>query len=219
MRQAFSETRIQNVKHGGIILNDKIDAYPLHWPDGWPRTKLHLREHSKFKSTFAVAKDQLFEEVSRLRGKYFYGADPILSTNISLRLDGLPYANQSNPDDPGVAIYFVYKSQNYCFACDKYKTVWENMVAIRKTIEAIRGIERWGASDMMNRAFQGFVAIESKPKKTWFSIIGVSENATRDEVKSAYMRKRSDAHPDNGGSADLFNDVTAAWVEYSELSK
>jgi hypothetical protein len=191
-----------------------IEAYPLYWPEGWKRTKSWQRERSKFKSTFAVARDELINEVGRLRGRYFNGNDPVLSTNISLRQDGLPYANQRDPEDAGVAIYFEYKKHPYCFACDKYKCVWENMVAIRKTIEAIRGIERWGASDMMEKAFQGFVAIEAS-RDDWWVVLCVDKNADRDLVKRSYMNLRSSHHPDKpGGSAKMFNEITDAWNQY-----
>lgn len=191
-----------------------IEAYPLHWPEGWPKTEQWKRESSKFKSTVAVARDELFAEIGRLRGRYFCGPEPILSTNIELRQDGIPHANRRNPDDPGVAVYFEYKKQGYCFACDKYKRVWENMVAIRKTIEAIRGIERWGASDMMQRAFSGFVQIEDQSQRTWWQVLGVSEDADNEDVSRAYRALRSKHHPDRGGDQASFQAVMNAWNEY-----
>lgn len=187
-----------------------IDAYPLCWPQGWDKTKSYQREKSKFKSTFAVARDELFNEVSRLRGRYFYGNDPVLSTNVSLRQDGLPYANQRNPEDPGVAIYFDYKDKPMCFACDKYLNVWENMVSIRKTIEAIRGIERWGASDMMSRAFSGFVAIEEQ--LSWRDVLQYF-GSCKEELKHKYRQALSVSHPDKGGSNEEFFAVKKAYDE------
>ena len=35
-----------------------------------------------------------------------YTTDLILSMNVDLRRDGLPYANYKEPIDPGVAVYF-----------------------------------------------------------------------------------------------------------------
>ncbi len=109
-----------------------ISAYPLYWPEGWKRSR--HQENSKFKSGFGAARDEMLREIERLRGKYSR-KEPILSTNVGLRQDGLPYANQREPEDSGVAVYFEYNKQQMCFACDKYSRVWENMVAIRKTIE------------------------------------------------------------------------------------
>jgi hypothetical protein len=66
------------------------------------------------------------------------GSGVILSTNIALRNDGLPYANSREPNDPGVAVYFRYGKREMCFACDAYTTVRENAYAIAKSIEALR---------------------------------------------------------------------------------
>lgn len=181
-----------------------IEAYPLHWPDGWTRTPSHLRDHSRFKSSLAKARDELLDEVRMLRGRYHHGNEPVLSTNIELKLDGLPYANRRAPVDPGVAIYFKYNDKDMCFACDKYLKVWENMVAIKHTISAIRGIERWGASDMMERAFKGFVALEHN-HESWREILQVSTHATLDDCEQSYKRLRSKYHPDHGGTAEEFH--------------
>lgn len=191
-----------------------INAYPLSWPEGWQRTKWYGRNRSKFKSTFAVARDELIAEIERLQGRYARVPDPILSTNVKLRLDGLPYANQPEPEDPGVAVYFEYKKRPMVFACDKYPKVWENMVAIRKTIEAIRGMERWGASDMMERAFQGFTALPDLGTDDWWNVLGVGPTASRAEVDAAYRRRRSMHHPDKGGNTVLFDQVQRAYQQY-----
>ena len=123
------------------------EAFPLYWPEGWKRTA--YRRTSAFKiAAFGKARDLLLAEIKRMGGTSI-----VLSTNISLRNDGLPYAGQRNPDDPGVAVYFLYKKRQMSFACDAYRKVEENAYAIAKTIEALRGIERWGASDMMERAY------------------------------------------------------------------
>jgi hypothetical protein len=190
-----------------------IEAYPLCWPEGWKRTNPYARESSKFKSTFATARDDLLREVERLiQSRYYLHApDPVLSTNVTLRQDGLPYANQREPDDPGVAIYFQYKKKPMVFACDKYVKVWENMVAIRKTIEAIRGMERWGASDMMERAFTGFVAIADS---SWPSVLGVERNAHFEDIEMAYKRLRSKHHPDRGGNVDQFDRIQRAYDDW-----
>lgn len=195
-------------------MNNKIgiEAYPLYWPDGWKRTKPLWREPSKFKSTFAVARDELIAEIERLRGRgRRLDTQAVLSTNVALRQDGLPYANQREPDDPGVAVYFQYRGKPMCFACDKYRKVWENLVAIRKTIEAIRGIERWGASDMMERAFSGFVAL---PGNDWRSVLGYDGHGGIDAAEAAYKRLRGQTHPDRpGGSSEAFQRVLRAWNE------
>lgn len=189
-----------------------IEAYPLCWPDSWKRTPPARRIASRFKSTFAAARDGLLKEIGRLRAGTYHRDDPILSSDLLLRLDGLPLAKQREPEDSGVAVYFQYKKKMMVFACDKYLKTWENMVAIRNTIEAIRGIERWGASEMMERAFTGFVAI---PDSSWPNVLGVPRTAGDEEVKLAYRRLCSQHHPDRGGSVDEFNKVQHAYEQWS----
>ena len=70
-----------------------VEAYPLQWPDGWPRTPAHQRESdnrfggSGKRVTMGRAVVQLMDELRRL------GADDIIvSSNIPTKSDGLPYA-------------------------------------------------------------------------------------------------------------------------------
>lgn len=127
------------------------EAHPLHWPEGRARTR--RRQRSRFDVTFAQARDALSDEIHRLGGRYM-----VLSTNVALRRDNLPYANQPEPDDTGVAVYFERNGKQMCFACDRWDRVKDNIRAIQKTIEAMRGIERWGTGEMMDRAFSAFEA-------------------------------------------------------------
>ena len=186
-----------------------VEAYPLQWPAGWPITK--YRENSRFKTTFAKARDTLFEEIRRLGGTM-----PVLSSNVELRRDGLPYANRIPHGSPGVAIYFDYKGQAKCFPRDKYLKVEDNIWALCKTIEALRGIERWGGSESLEAAFQGFEALPDQSNGSWWAVLGVHEKATPAEVDIAYRRARKNSHPDHGGNDSQFNAVQQAWQQYIE---
>ena len=109
-----------------------ITAYPLSWPTNRPRTSSWRRTRSKFDTTFAVARDELLRELKRLGAK-----GVVLSTNIELRQDGLPYAGRRQPDDVGVAVYFTHKGRQVCFACDRWDKIEDNIRAVTKTVEAI----------------------------------------------------------------------------------
>ena len=179
------------------------EAYPLQWPHGRPRTS--YPERSRFGTrTVDAATKELFAEVRRL------GADtPVLSTNIKLRLDGWPYSNQSPPADKGVAVYFTYKKQAMCFACDRWDRVQDNIYAIAMTIGALRGIERWGSGSMVEQAFTGFVALPAP--KDHHAILGVRPGATEDEIDAAYRQKAKAAHPDSeGGSVEAMQELNEA---------
>ena len=183
------------------------EAYPLQWPEGRPRTR--RRETARFATTFAAARDALLEEISRLGGTH-----AVLSSNLELRRDGLPYANQRQPDDPGIAVYFMYKGRQQCFACDRWTKTHDNMQAIRKTIEALRGIARWGTGDMMDAAFSGFVQLEQRPSDAWWVVLSVDRNASPGEIRAAYKRKAHTFHPDRpGGSTEEFQRVHQAYQQ------
>jgi hypothetical protein len=124
------------------------EAYPLSWPLGWERAKVQVA--SRFDTNTTKALKLLTSEVSRLGGTAL-----VISTNVPLRSDGQMRADRE-PVDPGVAVYFQRNQKPVVFACDKFDVVRDNLLAIAKTIEAMRGIERWGASEMMERAFSGF---------------------------------------------------------------
>jgi len=65
--------------------------------------------------TATRTRDYLFVELDRLGEKNI-----IISTNLALRNDGLPRANQKMPDDAGVAVYFTLKNEQKCFPCYKW---------------------------------------------------------------------------------------------------
>jgi hypothetical protein len=183
---------------------EMIEAYPLHWPIDQPRTVSPKR--AAFTGTHGRIQNELIKEIHLLGGR-----DIIISTNIQLRRDGLPYASQKPPEDKGVAVYFELDGKSLVFACDKWLHIHHNMRAIQKTIEAMRGMERWGVSDMLNRAFTGFKAIPESITPPWAQVLDVSATATQKEIIEAYRKKVKETHPDKGGSAEAFNQVQEAY--------
>lgn len=183
--------------------------YPLHWPDGYPRTASPQR--SNFGGTPDKIRKEMVSEVERLGGRNL-----IISTNVELRQDGYPRAGRKPlaPDEAGVAVYFDLQGTPYVFACDKWDCVAHNMRAIQKTIEALRGMERWGVSDMMARAFTGFKAIPAQSsREPWAAVLNVPKNATPDQITQAYRSRLKQVHPDHGGSAEEFQRVQDAYRE------
>lgn len=170
------------------------EAYPLQWPSGRPRTS--YPSHSKFGSrSIEQAVTILRNEIGRLGG-----SGVVISTNTKLRLDGLPYSKQAQPTDKGVAVYFTYRSRSMCFACDRWDKVQDNIYAIAMTIEALRGIERWGSGDMVQQAFTGFVALPAPPSP--WDVLGVKPGSTPAEIEAAFRDKAKHCHPDAGGNHD-----------------
>lgn len=182
------------------------EAYPLHWPVH--RKRHQYRERSKFKVTFDRARKLLRAELERMGAH-----DVILSTNVQLRLDGNPYADRKAPADPGVAVYFKYKGNSMCFACDRWDTVCDNIWAIHHTIEALRGIARWGSGDMLEAAFTGFQALPAPAGKEWWDVLQCTRDNSLEVIEQQYKRLARDHHPDNGGSSEKMAELNAAVSE------
>lgn len=192
-----------------------IEAYPLHWPQGWKKTARPI--NSRFDTKLIYARGGLLDEIHRLGGRMI-----VLSTNIPLRKDGLPYANYKTPDDKGVAVYFQLHGISQVFACDKWNSVEDNMQAIRKTIEAIRGIDRWGSSEMMNRAYAGFQALPEtagvSTMQLWWEVLNVDPSMELADIERAYRSLAKEVHPDVGGKPELFVRLSTA-IEQARKEK
>jgi hypothetical protein len=180
-------------------------AYPLNWPAGWQRSS--TRRRSQFRKSYDAAHRSLLYEIGKMGGTKI-----IVSTNLPLYRDGYPMTSAMEPNDPGVAVYFVLEGKPMAFACDRFQYVYENIEAIAKTIHALRGIQRWGASDMMERAFTGFKALTDGPSEDWRQVLGFDlfETVTRKMIESHYRELVKQHHPDMGGDREDFERVMRA---------
>lgn len=193
-------------------------AHPLCWPERRPRFNPRKVNHH-FKSSFARARDNCIQEVTRIGGDRL-----IISSNLKLKPDGKPYAADDGKilPDPGVAVYFTRNGKELCFACDCWSHVQDNMHAIALTIEALRGIARWGTGYMMEAAFRGFAALPETTGSNWWEVLGVPVNSAPDQVKEAYRLLAKKFHPDtgeNGGDAERFRRVQQAWEQFETLTR
>lgn len=177
--------------------HERKTAFPLCWPEGWPKTEITRKESAKFKQTLAGALSNLKIECARLGGKNL-----ILSSNYTL--------GNERPMESGVVAYFLLDTSNIAIPCDRWKLVEHNVQAIALTIEAMRGMERWGAKHMIKAMFTGFKQLPA-PGINWYQVLGVPINASRDQVREAYMLLVKKHHPDRNGDPDLFRRVQEAW--------
>lgn len=190
-----------------------IPAYPLQWPEGWPRSrgrkagqfgKQESRSNGQGNSwkqkadiTMADAMKRVKYELERLGVDV--ADDSIVSTNLKLNLSGLPRGDQGEPSDPGVAVYFQKKNGPMrVIAIDAYYRVRDNLAAIAATLEAMRAIERHGGAQILERAFTGFAALTA-PGKNWWDVLEVKPDATRAAIETNFRRLAHDRHPDRGG--------------------
>jgi hypothetical protein len=187
-----------------------VAAYPLQWPTGWRRTPGDGRRGASFtryrkQLSIADGVQRVLQELERI------GAgreDVVISTNVELRLDGLPRSDRMEPGDPGAAVYWRSGSSTKVMAADHYERVADNLAALAATLEAMRAIERHGGAAILERAFAGFAALPAPTE--WWRVLGVDRHCTREEAKAAYRRLASQHHPDRGGSADKMAELNAA---------
>jgi hypothetical protein len=178
-----------------------IEAYPLCWPVGWPRKESWQRSSSRYEVDFATARDHLANELRLSRAR-----DVVISTNVPLRRDGLPLANMRQPDDPGVAVYWTGRGNRgepvpRVIACDVWRTVRENLRAVGLAVEAIRSLERTGASEILERAFAGFARLpETAGAGDHWTTLGIARGVSADELARRYRELAREHHPDRGGN-------------------
>lgn len=188
-----------------------ISAYPLTWPEAFPRSKQRIE--GQFKTSLAGALNNVERSLaafSRDSGKKIEAL--VISSNVTL--------GQQRPADPGVAVWFTWDGLQVCIPVDRYAKVEGNLQAIHHVIEARRTELRHGGLSIVRATFTGFKALPA-PKGGWRELFGFgSLPATMADVEAAYKTLRSRHHPDKGGSGEEFNAVQKAYQQAKmELSQ
>ncbi len=193
-------------------MSESITAYPLTYPTGWARTPKSQIIQSRFgKAGWTRTPPSTWQGVQAVNHELeLLGArEVIISSNLKLRNDGLPASSQRNPEDAGAAVYFQLNKKPRVLACDKWATVGENLWAIAKHIDALRGQERWGVGTL-DQAFTGYAQLEAETGQHWTSILGLTLNATPEDVKEKFLQFAKQYHPDAGGDPEQFKKVSLA---------
>lgn len=185
----------------------ELSAFPLQWPAGYPRTAMPSSNFRFYPSTLTFETKGLREELGRMSARGI-----VISTNIPVKNDGNPYSTYAKPADVGVAVYFTVDNKAMALCCDKWNTVEANLRALVMSVDAMRGLDRWGVSEIMNRAFMGFKALPEKAASfPWWEILGLSRNCTRKEIEAGYKKKIKLHHPDNGGDPLRWQELQEAY--------
>lgn len=213
---------------------ETITAYPLTWPRGKSRTPWDARKRSNFSRresqmvfrdgtyshtrsdkkylSIADATRRLTDELDRLGAK-----NPIISTNLDLRKDGLPRSGQPEPRDPGVAVYFKLDGEPVVLAVDKFSKVADNLAAIAAHINASRAVERYGVGTL-KEIFRGFTALPgATAPMDWRTVLNNPQSL--DQAVRAYYHLAKIRHPDKGGSTALMAELNAAIAKAREVLK
>lgn len=185
-------------------------AFPLQWPDGFPRTK--VRETGAFKTTLAHALDNVKGSLARFgRDSGKTVTNIVLSSNVTLGAD--------RPADPGIAVWFTWDGLQVCIPVDRYTKPEANLQAIHHIIEARRTELRHGTLALVRATFQGFKALPSPNTPHWSEVLKVPRDAKRTDIDVMYRRLAAERHPDRGGSDTAMAELnTARDRAYQEIS-
>lgn len=94
--------------------------------------------------------------------------------------------------DLGVAVYFDLRGHQRVFACDVWSSYFSDLQAVNKTIQALRGIERWGTSEMLTRIYDGFKVLpsgEDPLPAPWWELLQVERDAPLGKLEQAYYQQ------------------------------
>jgi hypothetical protein len=187
-------------------------ATPLVWPAHIKRTM--RPQPDRFRVGLAQARDELYDELESMGVR-----NVVISSNMKLNLNGQPSANQPRNQDEAVAVYFDRKGKELCIACDKFDNYAGNLRAIGKTIEALRGLERWGTSEMVDAAFTGYAALPASASgESCWAVLGVRTGASQIEIEAAYREQAKRQHPDVGGDDEQFKRLQSAYRQALQVA-
>jgi hypothetical protein len=174
-----------------------VAPYPLYWPLQYARST--LRRKALFKVDYASARTSVLRELEILHAR-----NVLISSNVPIRRDGLPVISEIEPADPGVAVYFTRlvggQEKPFSLACDQFTKVRWNLRAVQATLEALRTIERNGATTMMEQAFSGFAQLPASTDPSWREVLGISLGpCSPEKLKKRYIELAQEHHTGAGG--------------------
>lgn len=183
-----------------------IQAYPLSWPKGFPRAPRKMSD--QFKTSLAGALNNVEKSLKAFSTDSGKKIEAVcISSNVTLGVQ--------RPADSGVAVWFSWDGLQVCIPVDRYEKVEANLQAIHHILEARRTELRHGGLAIVRAAFTGLKALPAPiSSPPWWATLGLdNERVSRTDARVAYMRLRSTAHPDKGGTAEKFQQIEEAWEE------
>ncbi len=178
----------------------------INWPAWADRTPPSDRkQNTSLSATLAATSDDLRTEMTRL--------DPdewrveTASGGSYTTSSGLPKHN-ANPSDPGVVLRWTDGGTDHAVVCDRWSRLRDNLRTVyywmRETRKRSNRPVQTGRGDFAAAQLPspsgGDEAIAAREPA--HEVLGVSRDASDDEVRSAYRDAVTDAHPDQGGSRE-----------------
>lgn len=168
--------------------------HPL--PD-WPHPRTEKPRASQFRTSWAQSLVKLETEIGRSGGSDVEIG--IVATPDQLTYGGFPRANLKVLYR-GVEVSFERDGRRLAFRTDAYPYLHDNIHAIALTLEALRAVERYGATS--GEQWSGFAALRAGGPDPERGRVLV-------ERASGIAAALKAHHPDHGGEARDFADVQA----------
>lgn len=160
----------------------------------WPYPK-RTAKSSGFRTSWGRSLERLEEEIGKAGGKDVVIG--VVCTPDQLTFAGYPRAG-FKVLYRGVEVSFERDGQRLAFRTDTFPTVHENVHAISLTLEALRAVDRYGATSGAEQ-YQGF-QLEAGDVDRGRRLVEAAGSM------SAALKKH---HPDHGGKAEDFAAVQA----------
>ncbi len=163
--------------------SEKKEAYPLHWPEDWPRTRPQdQRDMKSWKRTANDYREELAKELDRREAPV-----AIISTNVPINVRGQMSTKGVEPRDVGVAIYFSMPM--------KEDFRWQDALNLHQPAPT---------PDEINEAYRRLAA-QHHPDRG--GDVEMFRSLTRHRDNALRFATRNDAAPDYVIACDLFREV------------
>lgn len=187
-------------------------------PPVWPGVKRASGIRSPFKTQWTGTLELLNREIKKLRGSHVEIAVELTRGARDIRNDG-QLRSDALPKRSVIVSFRTPKGERLQFPCDTYGFWQDNVYAIAKTLENLRAIDRWGATQ--SRQYEGFKALPSSTTVSVDDAIEILIEDTlytgrelytnKDVAKVAVRGAIHRTHPDrNGGERSAYDRVDAA---------
>lgn len=115
----------------------------------------------------------------------------------------------SEPADRAVSVTFTAgKHINRTVTIDRFERPVDNLWALAIGLDAVRLNELRGLDDVARQVYQ---ALPAPRKRSPWEVLGLPSNSDDDVIDAVYRTKAKRLHPDAGGDAEAFKELTEAY--------
>ncbi|CAN7193889.1 hypothetical protein [Knoellia sp. LjRoot47] len=185
----------------------------------WIRTPAQ-REWSRFDTAWSKTLKDLEREIDMLRGR-----NVVIEVDVrerDIRLDGMLRAD-ARASSPAVVIAFESKHGPLMYRCDRFTRRysdqgpdWQhNARAIALTLESLRAVDRYGATNT-GQQYAGWKQLEASAAvitaAPWTVLEELASTGVADVGEERVISlARRNAHPDHGGTSETWARFDAAY--------